>query len=145
MYGYGYLGIFSFLTLMHLVAWMGIGVNADYLITMLLDFFGFPLLHLAGGVLVMLAYDNAYTVSQDTTSAHQATALALMTTMQNEMTAFMAMEVGRYLETWVNLDNWLWAHYLKLDDDTRDWWRENEMFQRWVIGMGVPIWHLIEE
>ena len=70
VYGYGYLGIFGFLTVMHLLAWMGIMANTDYLLTMFIDFFGFPLLHLAGGVLVMLAYDNAYTISQDTTSSY---------------------------------------------------------------------------
>ena len=68
-----------------------------------------------------------------------------MTQIQNEMTALMAMEIGRYLEAWSNNGNWTYAHYLKLDEETRDWWRENAMFQRWIIGMGIPIWHLIEE
>ena len=68
-----------------------------------------------------------------------------MTQIQNEMTALMAMEVGRYLEAWSNNGNWTYAHYLKLDEENRDWWRENAMFQRWIIGMGIPIWHLLEE
>jgi hypothetical protein len=57
----------------------------------------------------------------------------------------MALEVGRYLEDWVNQSNWTYAHYLNLDDDTRDWWRQNAMFQRWLIGMGLPVWHLMDE
>lgn len=66
---------------MHLLAMLGIGVNTDYLLTMFIDFFGFPLINLVGGVLAMLAYDNAYTISQDTTSSYQAVALSLMTTI----------------------------------------------------------------
>ena len=112
---------------------------------MSLAFFFFPLIQFAGSVLVALAYDNAYTVSQDTTSSYQATALALMTTIQNEATGMMAVEVGRRLEEQTNLDNWIFAHYSALDDDTRDWWRENEMFQRWVSELGLDIFHLIAE
>ena len=37
--------------------------------------------HLFGALLAFAAYNNAYTVSQDTTSTYQATALSLMTTI----------------------------------------------------------------
>ena len=80
-YGYAFTGIFSLLTLTHLLGWLGMFVNGDYLLTMIINFWGSPLLHIVGGVLVMLAYDNAYTVSQDTTSSYQATALSLMSTI----------------------------------------------------------------
>ena len=130
---------------MHLLAMLGIMVNTDYLLTMFADFWGFPLINLVGGVLAILAYDNAYTVSQDTTSSYQAVALSLMTTIQNEMTFLMTFQTGRYLSTWSSNSSWTYAHYLKLDDDTKEWWRENAMFQRWIIGMGFPIWHLIKE
>ena len=69
-YGYAFTGIFSLLTLTHLLGWLGMFVNGDYLLTMVINFWGSPLLHIVGGVLVMLAYDNAYTVSQDTTSSY---------------------------------------------------------------------------
>jgi len=61
------------------------------------------------------------------------------------MTYLMTFQTGRYLSTYTSNTSWTYAHYLKLDDDTKDWWRENAMFQRWLIGMGFPIWHLIEE
>ena len=89
VFGYGFLGIFGFLTVMHMLAMFGIMANTDYLLTMFIDFFGFPLLYMVGGVMAMLAYDNAYTVSQDTTSSYQSVALSLMTTIQNEMTSLM--------------------------------------------------------
>ena len=57
----------------------------------------------------------------------------------------MAVEVGRRLEEKTNQDNWIFAHYNALDDDTRDWWRENEMFHRWVSELGLDIFHLIAE
>jgi hypothetical protein len=144
-YGYGYCIMFTGLSTLHILAWLGILVNTDYLLTMFAAFWAFPFAHLVGGVLTLLAYDNAYTVSQDTSSANQANALALMTTIQNEGTMLMALEIGRYLEDWINQDNWTYAHYLKLDDDTRDWWRQNAMFQRWLLGLGLPVWHLMEE
>ena len=87
---------------MHLLAWMGIGVNTDYLITMFIDFFGFPLFHLAGMVLVMLAYDNAYTVSQLNNSSLTTSSLLLMAQIRNEMTYLMAIEIGRNLGAWRN-------------------------------------------
>ena len=61
--------------------------------------------------------------------------------------AFLAIiEIGRYLKQWKEQSNWGYAHYMKLDDDTKTWWRENEMFQRWIIAtMGIPIWNLIDE
>ena len=145
VFGYGYLGIFSFLTVMHLLAMFGIGANADYLWTMVLDFWGLPFFTMIGSVLAMLAYDNAYTVSQDTTSSYQSVALSLMTTIQNEMTGLGVFMTGRMLSTWISNDSWAYAHYLMLDDETKDWWRENAMVQRWIIGMGIPIWHLIDE
>jgi hypothetical protein len=77
-YTYGYAIMFTGLSTLHILAWLGILVNTDYLLTMFAAFFAFPFAHLVGGVLTMLAYDNAYTVSQDTTSSYQATALALM-------------------------------------------------------------------
>lgn len=89
VYGYGFLGVFSFLTVMHILAMFGIMVNTDYLLTMFIDFWGFPLLNMIGGVFAIMAYDNAYTISQDTTSSYQSTALSLMTTIQNEMTSLM--------------------------------------------------------
>ena len=55
VFGYGYLGIFSFLTVMHLLAMFGIGANADYLWTMVLDFWGLPFFTMIGSVLAMLA------------------------------------------------------------------------------------------
>ena len=82
-YGYGFCFMFTGLTLFHTLGDLGILVNFDYFITMIADFFAFPFAHFVGGILAMLAYDNAYTVSQDTTSSYQATALALMTTIQN--------------------------------------------------------------
>ena len=65
-YGYTFVGIFSLLTVTHLLAWMGFMVSWDYVITMAFNFWVFPLVHIIGGVLVMLAYDNAYEVSQMT-------------------------------------------------------------------------------
>ena len=143
--GYGYLGIFSFLTVMHLLAMFGIGANGDYLVTMLIDFWGLPFFTLIGSVLAIMAYDNAYTVSQDTTSSYQATALSLMTTIQNEMTGLSVFMTGRVLSTWISNDSWAYAHYLMLDDENKEMWRDNAMVQRWIIGMGIPIWHLIDE
>ena len=61
------------------MAWAGIGVNFDYFFDMSLAFFFFPIIQFVGSVLVALAYDNAYTVSQDTTSSYQAVGLSLMT------------------------------------------------------------------
>ena len=69
-YGYAYAGIFSALSIAHIMAWAGIGVNFDYFFDMSLAFFFFPLIQFAGSILVALAYDNAYTVSQDTTSSY---------------------------------------------------------------------------
>ena len=43
--------------------------------------------------------------------------------MQYEATALMVIETARYFEDWMNQDNWTYAHYIKLDDETRDWWR----------------------
>ena len=68
---------------------IGIEVNLDYLLTMFIDFYIFPILNMIGVLLAIMAYDNAYTVSQDTTSSYQSTALALMTTIQSEMTSLM--------------------------------------------------------
>ena len=83
-YGYAFTGIFSLLTFTHLLGWLlGMFITGDYLLTMIINFWGSPLLHIVGGALVMLAYDNAYTVSQDTTSSYQATALSLMETIQS--------------------------------------------------------------
>ena len=81
MYGYSFLSIFSFLTVMHLLAMFGIGVNSDYLLTMLIDFYVFPLLNMIGVFLAIMAYDNAYNVNQNTTSSYQSIALTLMTTI----------------------------------------------------------------
>lgn len=69
-YGYGYAGIFSLLSMTHILGWLGIGVNFDFFIDMIIAFFVFPLLHAGGAALITLAYDNAYTVSQDTTSSY---------------------------------------------------------------------------
>ena len=145
VFGYGYLGIFSFLTVMHLLAMFGINANGDYLITMVIDFWGLPFFTMIGSVLAMLAYDNAYTVSQDTTSSYQSVALSLMTTIQNEMTGLGVFMTGRMLSTWISNDSWAYAHYLMLDDENKEMWRDNAMVQRWIIGMGIPIWHLIDE
>ena len=99
LYGYGYAGLCSVLTISHLLAWLlGVGVTSDAIVWMFAYVFFFPLLHLAGGALIFLAYNNAYTVSQDTTSSHQATALALMTTIKNEVIGLMTMEAGRRFE-----------------------------------------------
>jgi len=68
-----------------------------------------------------------------------------MTTIQNEVTGLMAVEVGRKLEEKTNQDNWIFAHYNGLDDEEKDWWRKNEMFQRWVSELGLNIFHLMEE
>ena len=68
---------------------IGIEVNLDYLLTMFIDFYIFPILNMIGVLLAIMAYENAYTVSQDTTSSYQSTALALMTTIQSEMTSLM--------------------------------------------------------
>jgi len=57
----------------------------------------------------------------------------------------MAVEVGRKLEEKTNQDNWIFAHYNGLDDEEKDWWRKNEMFQRWVSELGLNIFHLMEE
>jgi hypothetical protein len=66
-----------------------------------------------------------------------------MTTIQNEVTGMVAIEVGRQLEEQTNQDNWIFAHYNGLSDEDRDWWRENEMVHRWINGNGIPIWHLM--
>ena len=105
---------------------------------MFIDFFGFPLFHLAGMVLVLLAYNNTYNVTQDG-SNFWLYALPLLYDIQYEATTLFVIEIGRMMHVYNNQGNWLWAHYLKLDDDTRDWWRENAMFQRWLLGQGVPI------
>ena len=52
------------------MAWLGIGVNFDYFFDMFIAFFIFPFVQAAGAILIALAYDNAYTVSQDTTSSY---------------------------------------------------------------------------
>jgi hypothetical protein len=122
-YGYSYGAMFTLLSISHILAWIGIGVNFDYFFAMVGAFFFFPWLHVGGSVLIALAYDNAYTVSQDTTSSYQSTALALMTTIQNEVTGMMAIEVSRLFEEKSNQDNWIFAHYNGLDDEDRDWWR----------------------
>ena len=96
-YGYTFVGIFSLLTVTHILGWMGSMVSLDYVITMAFNFWAFPLIHMIGGVLVMLAYDNAYTVSQDTTSSYQATALSLMSTIQMQATTLAMIETARYL------------------------------------------------
>jgi hypothetical protein len=96
-YGYAFVGIFSLLTVTHILAWMGSMVTLDYIITMAFNFWAFPVVHMIGGVLVMLAYDNAYTVSQDTTSSYQATALSLMSTIQVQATTLAMIETARYL------------------------------------------------
>jgi hypothetical protein len=142
-YGYTYAAVFSMLSISHILAWIGIGVNFDYFFAMVFAFFFFPWIHAAGAVMIALAYDNAYTVSQDTSSSYQATALALMTTIQNEVTGMMAIEVGRQLEEKTNQDNWIFAHYNGLSDEDRDWWRENDMVHRWILDNGIPIWHLM--
>ena len=96
-YGYAFAGIFSLLTITHILAMLGTGVVADYLITMAFNFWFFPLIHMVGAVFVIMAYDNAYTVSQDTTSSYQATALSLMTSIQNQATTLAVIETARYL------------------------------------------------
>ena len=99
VYGYGYGGMCSVLALSHTLAWLlGVGVTSDTILWMIGYVWLFPLLNLVGGVLMMLAYDNAYTVSQDTTSSYQSTALALMTTIQNEAIALIGLEASRHME-----------------------------------------------
>ena len=89
----------SVLALSHTLAWLlGVGIQSDSILWMIGYVFLFPLLNFVGGVLMMLAYDNAYTVSQDTTSSYQSTALALMTTIQNEAIAWIGLEVSRHME-----------------------------------------------
>jgi hypothetical protein len=97
-YGYTYGVVFSLLSISHIMAWAGIGVNFDYFFAMFFAFFFFPWFHVGGSILIALAYDNAYTVSQDTSSSYQAIALELMTTIQNEVTGMVAVEVGRQFE-----------------------------------------------
>ena len=146
VFGYGYAGMCSVLALSHTLAWLlGIGIQSDTLIWMTFYVFLFPLLNLVGGVLAMLAYDNAYTVSQDTTSSYQSTALALMTTIQNEMAGIIVLEASRHMEFYMNQNNWLYAHYYALDDEGKKMYRENEMFQWQVLRMGIPIWNLMDE
>ena len=53
----------------------------DYGFSVALDSVLVPFYHIIGAFLVLSAYHNAYTVSQDTTSSNQATALSLMTTI----------------------------------------------------------------
>ena len=77
-YGYGYVIMFTGLTTIHTLGALGILVNLDYLLTMFAFFIAFPFAHIVAGFLAFMAFDNAYTVSQDTTSSYQATALALM-------------------------------------------------------------------
>ena len=97
-YGYTFVGIFSLLTLTHLLAWMGTMVSLDYVITMAFNFWAFPLVHMIGGVLVMLAYDNAYTVSLDTSNlTNYSASLSLMSTIQSQATTLAMIETARYL------------------------------------------------
>ena len=93
----------SVLAISHTLAWLlGIGIQSDTLIWMTFYVFLFPLLNLVGGVLAMLAYDNAYTVSQDTTSSYQNGALSLMYTIQNEMAGIVILEASRHMEFYMN-------------------------------------------
>ena len=93
----------SILAVSHTLAWLlGVGIQSDTLIWMTFYVFLFPLLHLVGSVLVMLAYDNAYTVSQDTTSSYQSAALSLMTTIQNEVIGLVVLEASRHMEFYFN-------------------------------------------
>jgi hypothetical protein len=62
-YGYTYAAVFSMLSISHILAWIGIGVNFDYFFAMIFAFFILPLVHVGGSVMIALAYDNAYTVS----------------------------------------------------------------------------------
>ena len=69
-------------TLMHILTLLGLfKVDVDYGLT----FFGHailaPIIDIVGALLVFEAYYNAYTVSQDTNSSYQATALSLMSTI----------------------------------------------------------------
>ena len=64
----GFPFMFTGISLFHILAWMGILVNVDYILTMFAAFWAYPFAYLVGSVLALLAYDNAYKVSQDTTN-----------------------------------------------------------------------------
>ena len=53
----------------------------SYRISAWFDIVIIPLGHMLGALLAFGAYSTAYSVSQDTTSSYQATALSLMTTI----------------------------------------------------------------
>ena len=55
------------------------------------------------------------------------------------------IETARFLIQYIDSGNWLFAHYIKMDEEGKESWRGLDLFQRFIFGMGIDIWHLVEE
>ena len=116
---YGALGLYGLATLTQLLSLFGVASETNVLVWQYGVGIAGMVVKAAAGILLAIAYEQAWTISQDGANANQATAATVLAEIEQGMIEKGALEASSTFTLYSQYENWMAAQWAGFSEETK--------------------------